>query len=495
MDPHMLDFDPADLHAPGSHYIAGAPVAEREPLIAVARPSDGAPFGAIPDATAETVDRAVRAADLAFRASGWAARPPRERAKALARWADLIAADDAILGRLEAACSTRPIAEVLAVDLIYAADCLRFFAEYADKLCGDVVPTATGLAGSIRHEPYGVIGAIVPWNFPISMAIWKLGPALATGNAIVLKPSELTPFSAVRLAELAIMAGIPPGLVNVVQGRGPGAGQAIVAHALVGKVSFTGSLAAGRAIMETAARIGPKPVTLELGGKSPQLVFADARDLGALARTIARGFLTNAGQVCVAGSRLIVQRSIEDELVSRIVEEAGRYRPGPTWKGTTTLSPIVSARQADRIDALVQATIAAGAEAVTGGARFDVSCGGAFYRPTILRRVTPDMPGCREEIFGPVLTVQVFEDEAEGLDLADHPDYGLAAAVHTEDFRRAMRVTAALQAGTIWVNRYGRTADHILPTGGYKKSGIGKDIGREALDGCTRRKSVLMDWS
>ncbi|TSD88773.1 aldehyde dehydrogenase [Mycobacterium sp. KBS0706] len=490
----MLDFDPTAVAIPAGHFIDGRVVAGQGVAIAVRRPSDSALYADLPVASADLVDGAVSNAAEAQRRTDWASRAPRERARVLRRFADLIEARAEELGRLEALGSTRPIAQALAVDVASTAEGFRFFAEYADKLGGEVAATRSDSLGLVISEPYGVVAAITPWNFPLSMASWKAGPALAAGNAIVLKPSELTPFSTVLLAQLAVEAGVPPGIFNVVQGTGAVTGDALCRHPLVGKISFTGSTRTGAAIMAASAASGAKPVTLELGGKSPQLVFADTPSVDRTARQVAAAILGNAGQVCVAGSRLIVQRRLRDEMVERLTALFAEVRPGPTWRQDTSFSPIISTPQADRIDGIVRRSLAAGARAVTGGRRLAAIQDGAFYEPTILTDVTDDMPAVREEIFGPVLTVQAFDDEEEGLALADHPDYGLAAGVHTADLGRAMRAVRRLQAGTVWVNRYGRTADFILPTGGYKRSGIGKDLGRQAVEANLRHKSVLIEF-
>ena len=370
------------------------------------------------------------------------------------------------------------------------AEQIRFFAEMADKEGGDLVPTAAGALGMTVTEPYGVVAAITPWNFPLSMAGWKLGPALAAGNAVVLKPSEMTPFSSLRAAELAVRAGIPAGIVNVVLGDGPTTGTALTGHPGIAKVSFTGSTGAGQAIMANIARTGVKPMTLELGGKSPQLVFADA-DLTLAADCIARSILFNAGQACVAGSRVIVAASVADALAEALKARMAAARPGPTWDAASEYSPIISERQIARVAGLVDAAVAEGAEVLHGGGRIDAP--GYFYAPTLLAGVRPDSVAVREEIFGPVLTLQTFETEEEALALADHPTYGLCAGVYTRDLSRALRVMKRIEAGTVWVNRYGRSRDHILPTGGYKASGLGKDLGREAYHANRRSKSVLID--
>ena len=318
-------------------------------------------------------------------------------------------------------------------------------------------------------EPYGVVGAITPWNFPLVMTSWKVGAALAAGNAVVLKPSELTPYSALRLAELAVEAGVPAGIFNVVQGDGRTTGDALSRHPLISKMTFTGSTRTGAAIMSACAAHGPKPVTLELGGKSPQLVFDDAPNLDRLAAMIAGAITGNAGQVCVAGSRLIVQRGIADALLERIEARFAAQRPGATWDDQATLR--------------------------CGGALFDGGPGGAYMQPTLIDGVDAANPAVRDEIFGPVLTVQRFDDEQEGLALAAHEQYGLAAGVHTADISRALRAMRGIAAGTVWINRYGRSADFVIPTGGYHQSGIGKDLGRQAVEANLRFKSVLIDFA
>ena len=462
----------------------------RRPRHGAPPPSDGVALADAPVAGAEIVDRAVETAQRALRSSGWGSAPPRDRTRALHAWADLLEADAPTLARLEAICSTRPVGQLAAGDIAVTAEQIRFFAEMADKEGGDLVPTAAGSLGMTVTEPYGVVAAITPWNFPLSMAGWKLGPALAAGNAVVLKPSEMTPFSSLRAAELAVRAGIPAGIVNVVLGDGPTTGTALTGHPGVAKVSFTGSTGAGQAIMANIARTGVKPMTLELGGKSPQLVFADA-DLTLAADCIARSILFNAGQACVAGSRVIVAAGVADALAEALMTRMAAARPGPTWDAASEYSPIISERQIARIAGLVDAAVAEGAEVLLGGGRMDAP--GYFYAPTLLAGVSPDSVAVREEIFGPVLTLQTFETEEEALALADHPTYGLCAGVYTRDLSRALRVMKRIEAGTVWINRYGRSRDHILPTGGYKASGLGKDLGREAYHANRRSKSVLID--
>ena len=319
-----LSFDPETLAFPFHHFIDGKPVAAVAAGPEMRRPSDGRAYGECPVADADLVDRAVQSAKRALKTSGWSDARPRERVKVMQRWADLMEEEAVTLARLEAVSSTRPIAQLIEGDIAVTAEQIRFFAEFADKEGSDVVPTSASTFGMTLTEPYGVIGAITPWNFPISMAGWKLGPALAAGNAVVLKPSEMTPFSTLYMAELAVKAGIPSGLINIVLGDGQTTGNAITGHPDIAKVSFTGSTMAGAAIMQNIARTGIKPMTLELGGKSPQVVFADA-DLDLAASAIARGILANSGQACVAGSRLIVSEEIAEQLSAALARHMAGY--------------------------------------------------------------------------------------------------------------------------------------------------------------------------
>ncbi|MBU2960091.1 aldehyde dehydrogenase family protein [Citreicella sp. C3M06] len=478
-----------DIPLPSGHYIGGRHVSGSE-AIEVTSPSTGAALGAIPLADASVVDEAVSAARTALTSSGWAGLAPRARVRAMHAWADLIEAEAETIARMEAVCSSRPQAEARVGDVMTSAEQIRFFAEFADKEAGTLVPTSDAAFGFIDDAPYGVIGAITPWNFPLNMAAWKLGAALAAGNAVVIKPSEMTPWTTSYVAELSVQAGLPEGLINVVMGDGPVTGAAITGHPGIDKVSFTGSTRAGAAIMENIAKTGIKPMTLELGGKSPQVVFADC-DLDHTADCLVRGILPNAGQFCVAGSRILVEDSIADALAAKLLERFAAVVPTDTLADTAGFSPIISGKQLRRIDGIVQAAVTQGAELLCGGSAFDRE--GSFYRPTLISEVTETNPAVTEEIFGPVATFQRFSSEDEALQLASHPTYGLCAGLFTRDLSRALRITRKLEAGTVWVNRYGRTRDHILPTGGWKASGLGKDLGREAYHGNRRTKSVLID--
>ncbi|WP_245838171.1 aldehyde dehydrogenase family protein [Niveispirillum lacus] len=491
----MSHFDPNSLCLPsGSNFINGARVAGIGPEIPVRRPSDGQIYAHLDSAGPAQVDAAVVGAYHAYRHSGWAQAEPRQRMRVMRRWADLLEAHLDELAVLEAVGSTRTIAEARTWDIPYSAECIRFYAEFADKVGGEVAATTPDKLGLTITEPYGVVAAVAPWNLPIVMAVWKLAPAIAAGNAVVLKPSEMTPFSIVRLAELAIQAGLPAGIFNIVQGDGRSVGDGLCRHPQVAKVTFTGSTRTGAAIMTACAETGPKPVTLELGGKSPQLVFDDCPDLDKTAAIVARAITLNAGQVCVAGSRLIVQETVAEQVMALITARFRALNPAPTWDPSSTLSPIINHPQLDRIDGIVRRTVASGATLVTGGGRAAGPQDGSYFQPTILAGLDTATEAIREEIFGPVLTVQSFHDEEEALTLANDTQFGLAAGVHTGDVARALRAVRGLEAGTVWVNRYGRSNDFMLPTGGFKRSGIGKDLGREAYLANLKVKTALVEF-
>jgi aldehyde dehydrogenase (NAD+) len=484
-------YEPADVAAPAGHYIAGDHVIDGALGLDVLRPSDGRVHATAPVADAAVVDRAVAASRAAQ--PGWARLKPRDRGRILQRFAALVEAHAEELARLESVVSSRVQPEAVAIDVATAAEYLRFYGEYCDKLEGVVTATGDEALSLVLREPIGVVGIITPWNFPMILSTWKAAPALAAGNGVVLKPSELTPFSMVRMAELAVEAGVPAGLFNVVLGDGPTTGLALTTHPDVGSVSFTGSSAVGGRIMGDVGRTGLKPLSLELGGKGPQLVFDDCGDLDTVADHIAWGITRNAGQLCYAGSRLIVAESIADDLAARVVARMQALTPGATWEAGATLPPIISRRQADRIARLVDDSVSQGARPLVGGHRFERG-GGAYFEPTLLTDVRPGMPAFEEEVFGPVLTLETFRDEAEGVARSQHPRYGLSASVFTADNRRALKAARAIKAGTVWVNRWGRTAEMMTsPFGGFGQSGFGKEAGRLGIEGFTRQKAVWLE--
>lgn len=483
------DFNPDDIHLPGYHLIGGEKSTDGDERIAFTRPSDGRHVASFAAADATIVDRAACAAQKAFQSSGWAQAAPTERAGVLQAWADLIDRDRTRLARIEAATTTRPVGDMINRDLVRAAGALRFFAEWADKIEGRYLAGKAGTTVLVRPEPYGVVGSIAPFNFPAINAIWKSAPALAVGNAVVLKPSELTPYSAVALAELAIEAGLPAGLFNVVLGSG-GTGSLLVRHPHISKITFTGSSATGARVMSDAALSGTKPVTLELGGKTPQLVLRDVDDLDGIANHIAGGFTANAGQICTAGTRLIVPRELEAPMLDCVIDLAAQKVAAPTWDSACTLPPIITERQCARIEQMLAETENDGAEVVVGGSRVAERNEGAYFQPTILRNVPDTSVGYTGEFFGPVLAVYPYDDEAQGIAMADHATYALAASVYTNDARKAANLSQTLNAGTVWINTHGRQPDFSSPQGGFAGSGFGKEMGRAGLESFLRFKTV-----
>lgn len=485
----MLTFDPDRVAVPSAAYVAGQFRPGRGDELPVRRPSDGRIVATLRECDAQDCDEAIRGAHEAWSRSGWARRPPRDRAAILRRLADLIEAQLDDLARLEALGSCRTITETRGRDIPVVAEMVRFAAECADKFTGEVLSSAGNALNLVEHEPWGVVLAISPWNVPLLLAMAKVAPALAAGNAVVLKPSEITPLSALRLAEMATEAGLPPGLFNVVVGRGATTGTACVRHPLVRYISFTGSTAAGITITAEAARHGLKPVSLELGGKGPQVVFADAPDLDAAAGLVASGIQRNAGQICFAGTRLVVEESIAETFVARVAEVLQSLRPGPTWDAATELPPIISTPQVERIESLVSQGVAAGGRVRLGGRRVDQGAA-HFFEPTILADMAPDNPALVQEIFGPVLGVQTFRGFDEAMRLADHPHYGLTASVYTRDIDRAIHAAREIDAGTIWINGFGRGNDLTSPFGGFKQSGHGKDFGVHGFRKYQRAKNI-----
>lgn len=483
-----FDFEPESVALCASHLVAGRQVPEGAALDVV-RPSDGASTPPLVMADEALVDEAVRAADTAFRTSNWRGASPLDRAAVLKKWADLLDENRERIAQIEAVSSTRPIGDVMTRDLVRASGALRYFAEWADKVEGQLIAGQTGTTSLVRPEPFGVVAAIAPFNFPAINAIWKSAPALAVGNAVVLKPSELTPYSALAIAELALEAGLPEGLFNIIQGDGR-TGSMLVRHPLVRKITFTGSSATGARVMADAAATGTKPVTLELGGKTPQLVLKDVKDLTSVASHVANGFLANSGQVCTAGTRLIAPSSSVDELVDKVIAIAKERTAGPTWQTGTTLPPIISEKQAKRIDEMLAQTLADGAEIIFGGGRAASQNAGAYYQPTILRNVPTTSVGFMEEFFGPVLSVDAYDAEEDGLAMANHPSYALAASLYTDDVAKALSLPERLEAGTVWINTHGRQPDYATPQGGFNRSGFGKEMGRSGLEGFLRFKSV-----
>ncbi len=451
-------------------------------------PATGATLASVARGSAADIDRAVASAREAMASPAWRHMDAHKRSRLMWRLADLIEEHADELGALETRDNGKPYFEARKVDLPSVVQNFRYFAGLADKIGGQTIPVSGPFLNYTLREPVGVVGCIVPWNFPLSLAAWKVAPALACGNAVILKPAEQTPLTAIRLGELAAEAGFPPGALNVVPGFGDEAGAALVAHPGVDAIAFTGSTAVGKIVARTAADT-LKKVSLELGGKSPNIVFADA-DLKAAIRGAGTGIFYGKGEVCAAGSRILVERAVYDDFVEAFAGRAEKATVGDPMDGGTRLGAIVSEAQLERVLGYVQAGKDDGARLVAGGERTTVDGKGNFVTATVFADVTNDMTIAREEIFGPVAAVIPFDDVDEAIAIANATEYGLAAGVWTRDAGKAIRVARDLQAGTVWVNTYNQY-DSGSPFGGYKSSGYGRDLGvQAALDKYTQTKSV-----
>ena len=454
-------------------------------------PIDGRNLGPVARGRAADIDAAVASARAAFDDGRWAKKSPAARKKALQRFADKILAAKDELALLETLDMGKPIQYSLAVDVGATARCIAWYAEAVDKVYDEIAPTGPNALALITREPMGVIGAVVPWNYPMIMASWKLGPALAAGNSVVLKPSEKSPLTALRLAEIAVEAGLPEGVFNVVPGYGHEAGEALALHMDVDAIGFTGSTRVGRKMLEYAGRSNLKRVYNELGGKSAFVVFDDYADVSRAAKTVAGSMFFNQGESCNAPSRVFVHERIADAFLEVVAAEAPKYAPGDPLSGSAEMGAIVDETQLKTVLGYIEAGRNEGARVLAGGRQTRIDSGGFFVEPTVFDGVSNSMKIAREEIFGPVMSVIRFKTEAEAIAMANDSSYGLQASVWSDNVNRAHRVARALKAGTVHVNQYDED-DITVPFGGFKQSGNGRDKSLHAFDKYTELKTTWL---
>ncbi|MFD5118214.1 aldehyde dehydrogenase [Streptomyces sp. NPDC058385] len=478
-----------ELDLSGFHHIDGADEPGGGATYAAVSPRDGQVLAQVADSGVAEVDAAVAAARRAFDAGPWPRLAPADRGRALLRLADLLEERRDSLALTVSLEMGKPITDAYDIELRAAVNTFRFYGQLADKLTDESPHTAPDALALVTREPAGVVGAVVPWNFPLTIASWKVAPALAAGCTVVLKPSENSPLSALRLGRLATEAGLPPGVLNVVTGDGPTAGRAIGLHPDVDVLAFTGSTAVGRHFLHYAADSNLKRVWLELGGKSPNIILPDAPDLEKAAATAAWGIFFNQGEMCTAPSRLLVHTSVAERVTEAIVRRAGELRVGDPLDPATEMGALVGEAHLGRVLDHIGTGTSEGARLRTGGTRTLTDTGGSFLRPTVFDEVNPGMRLAREEIFGPVLSVLTFDDLDEAVALANATEYGLAAGLWTSDLSTAHQVSRALKAGTVWVNCY-EEGDLTVPFGGMKQSGNGRDKSAHALEKYTELKTT-----
>jgi acyl-CoA reductase-like NAD-dependent aldehyde dehydrogenase len=452
-------------------------------------PRDGKLIANVAEGDAEDVNRAVAAAKASFDAGVWREMAPLDRKKLILRWVELIHAHAEELALLETMNCGKPISDSLNVDVASCANNMQWYAECIDKLYGEIAPIPRDSVAFIEREPMGVVGAVVPWNYPLIITSWKVGAALAAGNSVVLKPAEQSPLSALLFAELATQAGLPDGVLNVVPGFGPTAGGALGRHMDVNKLAFTGSTEVGKYFLKYAAESNAKAVSLELGGKTPHVVLGDLPDIDAAASAIAWGVFYNAGQTCHAGTRVIVDARVEDELLDKVREVSKSIMPGDTYDPATAMGTIVDRTQFDRVNEYIKIGESEGAKIHTGGKPVEPVKGGVFIPPTIFTDVKPGMRIEKEEIFGPVLGSVRVTNEEEAVRIANDTQYGLGAALWTRDVSKAHKIARQLRAGTVWVNTFDRS-NITTPFGGFKQSGTGRDRSLHSIEGYTNLKTT-----
>ncbi|MEX2630921.1 MAG: aldehyde dehydrogenase [Tistlia sp.] len=455
-------------------------------------PVDGRVLTKIARCGKEDVDRAVKAARVAFDDGRWSGLAPAQRKRTMLRFAERIEANATELALLETLDMGKPIGDSTRIDVPATVNVIRWYAEAIDKVYDEVAPTAGNVVAMIRREPMGVVAAIVPWNFPMIMAAWKIGPALATGNSLIVKPAEQSSLTAIRLAELALEAGIPEGVFQVVPGFGPEAGEALGRHMDVDGIAFTGSGEVGKLLLRMSGESNMKRVALECGGKTPHIVLADTHDLDAAATAAAWGIFFNQGEVCNAGSRLLVERSIKDQLLEKVIEVGRSMKFGDPLDPATQMGAIVDQDQLEKVLSYIGLGSEEGAKLLLGGQRARADSGGFYIEPTIFDGVENRMRIAQEEIFGPVLSVLTFDDLEEAVKIGNDTIYGLAAAIWTRDINKAMTAAKKLRAGSVWVNCFDG-GDITTPFGGYKQSGFGRDKSLHALDKYSELKTIWIE--
>ena len=455
-------------------------------------PADGSEIASIASCDAEDVDRVVKVARDAFESGVWSQMAPARRKRVLQKFAQKMRDNREELALLESLDVGKPIRDTTRIDIPASAASIDWYAELVDKVYDQIAPSDPAFLGMITREPLGVIGVIVPWNFPLLMASWKLGPALATGNSVILKPASVSSLTALRVAELASEAGIPDGVFNVITGSGSKVGMAIGMHMDVDGIAFTGSTEVGKQLMQYAGQSNLKRLGLELGGKSPNIVLADAPDLDYAAKAACFGIFFNQGEICNAGSRLLVQESIKDEFMELMTKAAARHVPGEPLDPGTRMGAIVDEGQMDKVLYYIDEGQSEGANLLYGGNRARQETGGYYIEPTIFDKVSNDMKIAQEEIFGPVLSVITFKDVDEAISIANDSIFGLASAVWTTNLATAHKTARAIKAGTVWINNYDQ-ADMTVPFGGYKQSGFGRDKSIHALDKYTQLKTTWIN--